>query len=99
MPNNISQDANLKTIANIPGVKTIRPSLYYKAPKSVFKYLIKFRIFTYTPPRPVQMQVVNNLNDVPIPVDTGSTHTMIVSPNWFQPCYYDLCHDHDTDRE
>ena len=44
MQHNTSQDA--KTIAAIPGVRSIRASSYYKAPKSVLEYLIKFCIFT-----------------------------------------------------
>ena len=84
----ISQDA--KTIAAIPGVRNIRPSSYYKAPKSAFEYLIKFCIFTHSPQRPVQMQILENLNDssTSVPVGTGSILAMIVSPDWLQPCLF-----------
>jgi hypothetical protein len=80
----IPQDVDLKTLAKISGVRAIRPSLYYKAPKSVFKYLIKFSIYAYNPRRPVKMKIISR--DASIPVDTESTHTMTVSSNWFQPC-------------
>lgn len=85
---NISQPEDAKTLAAIPGVKSIRPSSYYKAPKSVFEYLIKLCIFTYSPRRPAQMQIVTDLNAASSPVGSESTLTMIVSPNlnWFQPC-------------
>ena len=81
---NISQDAH--AIARMPEVKAIiRPSLYYKAPKSVFKYSIKFSIlvFAYSPQRPPKVQIVSNLkaSDASTPVDTGSALSMIVGPN------------------
>lgn len=59
----------------------------------MFEYLIKLCIFTYSPRRPVQRQIVRDFNDAPISVGSQSTLTMIVRSNWFQRAYLDLYHD------